>query len=204
MKQRLVGALVLLSGGVVLWSVLFTGPAAYKVDRRTQIPPAPDIAPVPEVAPQMPEGIAPVETPLLPADDGRNEPEPEVADAATPPVQIADKTKPEPESKPEPKPAPVARESQAPAKPALTADSNLPVAWEVQVASFGQKANADKLKDKLQAQGYKAYVKRVSRAKGDIYRVLVGPKVSQADALQDKRAIEKHFDLKTLLVRFER
>lgn len=58
MKQRLVGALVLLSLGVVLWSLLFTGNPMRSVDTSSQIPEAMRIDAEPPQAPTRPSGVS--------------------------------------------------------------------------------------------------------------------------------------------------
>ena len=75
MRQRLVGTLVLLCGGVILWSLLFTGPAEYKLDRSSQIPPQPRIETPQESEPRIPEGIASASAPIV-------EPQPVIAPAS--------------------------------------------------------------------------------------------------------------------------
>lgn len=197
MKQRLVGALVLLSGGVVLWSVLFTGPAAYKVDRDTQIPSAPPLS-VPEpIAPMRPDNIPEVSTaeplpeppvPALTAQAPANPPS-----HSPEPVERTSATKPAKRSEPAEKSSPL-----------LDSESGLANAWVIQVASFSSTANAEKLKERLQAKGYKAYVKAAPTAKGTVLqRVFVGPELKEATALKQKAEIESSFKLKALIHKFE-
>lgn len=197
MKQRLVGAVVLLSGGIVLWSVLFTGPAAYKVDRTSQIPPRPEVEKVPAVQPREPEGVPPVETPAVPQPHKDEAPQEPAKKPAEPqekaPTQVAGNAASDASDEP-----------ASPSRPRLTPETNLPVAWVVQVASFSKRENAETLKEELQAKDYKAYVQKFRGAKGDLYRVMVGPKIDQADAKRDQSEIEKAFGLNTLLVQFER
>ena len=187
MKQRLVGALVLLSGGVVLWSVLFTGPAAYKVDRDTQIPPAPPLAEPDPIAPKRPEHI-----PEVPAEKALPEPPvPDLAESSTPSPKAAEK------------PAPASK-SEEPAAPMLDPGTGVANAWVIQVASFSSSANAEKLKQRLQAKGYKAYVQAAPTASGSVLqRVFVGPELKEDTALQMKADIESSFKLKALIHKFE-
>ena len=193
MKQRLVGALVLVSGGIVLWSVLFTGPAAYKVDRSTQIPPVPKVVEPEPAAPKRPVQVAEVEpeqpmpeppVPAIPATGDSAE-----AEAAPEPES---KSKTEAASRPEPK-APIVDDSTGVAN-----------AWIVQVASFSNEGNANKLKERLQAKGYKAYVKAAPTSSGKVLqRVFVGPELKKAVAEQHKAEIEAAFKLKALLHEFK-
>ncbi|WP_269619103.1 SPOR domain-containing protein [Zhongshania sp. BJYM1] len=211
MRQRLVGALVLLCGGVILWSLLFTGPAAYKLDRDTQIPDAPLVDPVIDSAPQKPEGIASADTllvppqPILPVsdDDGRgagvkaeaaNIPDP--ADSPTKTASVA-------------KTAPVVKKETAvkavpgPVETRKLDDNGLPPAWVVQVGVFGSQANAEGLKKSLQGAGYKAFVDPVQRNSKTLYRVLVGPVISNEKAVSQQAAINRKFNVKSIVNRFE-
>ncbi len=193
MKQRLVGALVLLSGGVVLWSVLFTGPAAYKVDRDTQIPPAPDLAEPDAITPQRPQNI-----PEVPKQQALPEPPvPDLVVAAEPPPQVTEKPAPKEKASVEDKPA----EKSA---PMLDENTGVANAWVVQVASFSSGANAENLKQRLQEKGYKAYVRAAPTASGAVLqRVFVGPELKEAKAQQIKAEIESTFKLKALIHKFE-
>lgn len=207
MRQRLVGTLVLLCGGVILWTALFTGPAEYKLDRDSQLPPAPEITPVIALQPQRPIGVPsanevwvppqknlPVSDRVeKPAAKPRAEKKP-VAVAAVPEKQVA-KPKPKPKPKATPKPKTVE-------KPALD-KKGLPTAWVVQVGSFSKKANANTLKNRLQKAGYKAYVQQGKNTRGVLYRVLVGPLLSKPLALEQQAKINKSFKLKSLVNRFE-
>ena len=60
LRQRVVGAVVLICAGIVIWSVLLTGPVNPSIDTRTQIPPPPAIETRDVPAPQRPE-VPPVE-----------------------------------------------------------------------------------------------------------------------------------------------
>ncbi|WP_372778651.1 SPOR domain-containing protein [Litorivivens sp.] len=191
MKQRLVGALVLVSGGIVLWSVLFTGPAAYKVDRSTQIPPAPKVVEPEPAAPKRPMQVAEVE-PEQPMPEPPVPAIPATGDSAEAEAAPESNSKSETASRPEPK-APIVDDSTGVAN-----------AWIVQVASFSNEGNANKLKERLQAKGYKAYVKAAPTSSGKVLqRVFVGPELKKAVAEQHKAEIEAAFKLKALLHEFK-
>ena len=212
MRQRLVGTLVLLCGGVILWSLLFTGPAEYKLDRSSQIPPQPRIETPRESEPRIPEGIASADAPIV-------EPQPVIAPApeelpsrfngegvkaaATPPerepraVSQPEVTAPKRISKPEPQKTAVApkkeKSSVPPAEPSSEA-RGLPVAWVIQCGSFGQQANAEKLAKRLRDGGYKAYTEPLKRSSGTLYRVLVGPALNRERAESLQAEINRRFD----------
>jgi DedD protein len=194
MRQRLIGALVLLCGGVILWSLLFTGPAALKIDRHSQIPMAPEIVPIITIEPQKPEDIVPADTLLVP-------PQPLPAEiTAAPNPKSASKLDPKPEAvKSAPKAVEVATRPQ---KPGL--DSNgLPAGWVIQVGVFGNSDNANALKKSLQASDYKAFIDQVLRNGKTLHRVLVGPVLSEKQAQSQQAAINKRFQVKSMVNRFE-
>jgi len=215
MKQRLVGALILLSGGVVLWSLLFTGPAAYKVNEATQIPPAPAVSQPEPITPVRPAAIAEVDEPARlpepPVPDLASSASDNTSDKPTVEADAAEKTaakpepvvsqapEPEPKAAVAPKPAPAATEASK-ANANTKASAAMPEAWVIQVASFSNSANAENLRKRLAAKGYDAFVKSVSTPGGkSMQRVFVGPELKKSQAERHKADIEKAFRLKALL-----
>jgi len=74
-------------------------------------------------------------------------------------------------------------------------------AWAVQVGSFQQKSNALKLRDTLRKQKYKVFVEGV-RSKGQLnYRVRLGPYISRAGAEQVRESLQAKQNIKGLVVR---
>lgn len=203
MRQRLIGALVLLCGGVILWPLLFTGPAASKLDRHSQIPAAPQFEPLLEAEPERPEGITPADTELVPP-----QPVPRIDDeVASAPVQSKSRpptvaAPPEPSSAPAAKPAVQQPSSEAPTKPGLD-KHGLPLAWVVQVGVFGNADNAVALNKSLQGAGYKAFTDQIERGGKRLHRVLVGPVLSEDKAVAQQGAINTRFNVKSIVNRFE-
>lgn len=78
----------------------------------------------------------------------------------------------------------------------------MPVAWVVQAASYSEASRADKLRDRLMDEGYKAYTRTVTTDKGRFVRVFVGPKISEADARVLKRELDQLLETQTLVMRF--
>ncbi|MBV1932077.1 MAG: SPOR domain-containing protein [Porticoccaceae bacterium] len=176
MRPRIVGALVLGALAVILLPILLDFGGEYVVDTRTQIPDRPEIIPVEIAEPQAAEGDESVTTAeqMFRFNSSRDEAE------SDPKTQSLVK----------------------PEAPGLS-DEGLPVAWILQVASFGDSDKAASLVNKLLANQYQAY-SRASTTKGKtIHRVYVGPKILKQDMLDEKTAIEKKYKLKTLLLRFE-
>ncbi|MDY0068286.1 MAG: SPOR domain-containing protein [Porticoccaceae bacterium] len=178
-KQRIVGAVVLVALAVIFVPLLFTLEPPRAVDTASQIPPAPDIDPVPVEDPEREEGFAapkPAEEAFLPAD---------------PVVEGTPAT---------PAPAPGAAPAPAEARPALAGD--LVEAWVIQVASFRDRQVADELVAKLLAAGHRAYVRDAVAQGATTYRVFVGPVALKSRADADKIAIDKAFGVNALVLRF--
>jgi DedD protein len=68
LKQRLVGALILVALGVVFWPIIFVEPGDKAVAQQTRIPPRPDVVTTPIEVPDLaglrasPERAVPAET----------------------------------------------------------------------------------------------------------------------------------------------
>jgi len=102
---------------------------------------------------------------------------------------------------------------EKPSKPfstALKSTSKKPVhslpsgaeAWAVQLGSFAEKHNAEKLIKKLQAQGFAAYINSIKTAKGtNITKVMVGPSLHRSEAEQVKVRIQKELNLQGIVVK---
>lgn len=189
-KQRLVGAIVLVSLAVIFLPMIFDKQEDYRSTTvLVEVPPRPQVA-LPEeqvveevtIARKQPVEIAVPET--------RPEPAPQ----------------PTPESVPAAKPAPSAAakaKAEPPARgPAVGIDANnLPVSWSVQVASGGDHKAALKVRDSYREQGYKAYV----RTEKNLHKVQLGPYIKVADAKQACNRIkqQKNNQNACFVLRFE-
>jgi DedD protein len=184
-KERIVGAAVLVALGVWLIPWILDGPDDV----------VPEIAALPEielpavepVAPFGSEDVAPNRpTPDVAADQAERRSEPIAAanDSATPePVA-------EPESSPAQPPEAVAEaESEATAPPVAPLASSVEPpqdrsGWSVQLGAFGERANADQLARRVSTYGFDAYVAEFRSNGATMYRVRVGgfATENQADA----------------------
>ncbi len=204
-KQRMVGALVLVALAVIFLPMLFSREDELR-QVQVEAPQAPAVPALPQVQ------VEPVQVP-----------EPQViADetvVAQPPTAPATPIAPAPEvaAKPAvvaPAPAPVSKPATAPAvatapaaKPAVQApastnkvDGNgLPVSWSVQLASLSSRANAENLQKTLRSQGYNAYI----RSSDGMNRVFVGPLIERAEAERLRDVINRQQKLKGFVVRFQ-
>lgn len=190
LKQRLVGALILVALGVVFWPIIFVEPGAPGNNPQTPIPAAPAIDNSPLASPEPSGWRASTE----PYDDEALGLEQQVD---------AERETPEPEDdvgEPVVAPPPVAR-TAAPVAPALD-DKGVPIAWSIQVATVSSAAKAGELRDSLLAMQEKAYIRKVERGDKDLYRVYVGPRFERAQLERAQAGIDKHFGVKSLIVRY--
>lgn len=210
MKQRMVGALVLVALAVIFLPMLFTREDEMR-QVRVEAPQAPAMPSLPEV---QVEPVA-VPEPQVLAEETQQPPvvvDESTAPASTPSQPItpspqtqtqtqAQAAKP-PAPKVEPKPAATPAPAVAAAKPAAPSKidvNGLPVSWSIQLASLSNRAGAESLQQTLRSQGYNAYI----RSAGGMNRVYVGPLIERAEAERVRDAINRKHSLKGFVVRFQ-
>lgn len=182
LKQRMVGALVLVALAVIFLPMLLSR----EDEMRRVVVDAPD----------MPQAPATAEIIVQPAEVV----EPEVLPQEPIPVEVQEQPKPVVEpSKPEPsKPASVA--TTAPAKPDARLDANsLPISWSVQLASLSSRSGAETLQKTLRSQGYNAYIRTFE----GMNRVFVGPLIERAEAERLRDQLNRQHKLSGFVVRFQ-
>ena len=203
LKQRLVGALILVALGVVFWPIIFVEPGQQEEESLARIPPRPDVSTLPIEPPDM-AGLRPSGE-LVRTD----QPAPELDSAPddSPDAQTAGKSEPAetvkpPESAPAVATKPETRpRSEPPVKPQLDAEG-IPVTWILRVASVSSAEKSDALRKELLAMGHKAYVKKVKSGGQTLYRVYIGPKVEKA-RLEDVRSeIDARFGVESMISRY--
>ncbi|MBI6941124.1 SPOR domain-containing protein [Pseudomonas putida] len=208
MKQRMVGALVLVALAVIF--LLFTREDEMR-QVRVEAPQAPAMPSLPEVK------VDPVVVPEpQPLPEEPQQPPVVVNESSAPVATPSQPISPSPQTQAQPRqqapvatpaPAPKAetRASATPA-PAATAsapskiDTNgLPVSWSIQLASLSNRAGAESLQKTLRSQGYNAYI----RSAGGMNRVYVGPLIERAEAERLRDTINRQQNLKGFVVRFQ-
>lgn len=225
LKQRIIGALVLVSLAVIFVPMLFDEPHSERTSTTIKIPEEP---PFPEV--ETPEnGMAPAPSYEI------NENAPEVPTSASsagessPDYQIL-------EENPDSVPAPVTTEPAAPAETAEPGQSeptanqptaataadtveqpaepsepesaeyqrSLEGAWVVQLGSFGNEENARRLRDKVREKGYGSHLQEVVRGDTTLTRVFSGPFATKSEAESAKRALDDAFGVNSLVTSGEK
>lgn len=223
LKQRLIGALILVALGVVFWPIIFVQPDT-ATGSPVQMPPRPEVDTTPVAAPDR-AGLrgSPQLDALIPDSEpgDSNDPvvtgteslavqDPQTADAnalvansptngAVAPGGKAVVAPGASTSGTTDKPTPT--RTQAPAEQKLDAQG-VPIAWILQVASVSSQDKANQLRDRLQAMGHKAYVKQVQVNDRQLQRVYIGPKFERARLESLQREIDAEFRVKSMIKRY--
>lgn len=197
LKHRLIGAAVLAAVAVLLLPSFFKEKKDYQVNTKSQIPARPNLVAEEFKPPQPVPNIEPApapETMFVPHDSAPVEVAPEQPIAAVPVASSAS-------SVASSRKAALAQASSVPAMPLN--QQGLPDAWVVQVGSFTTKEAANKLRDDLQADGQKAYVRTTTNGGSAISRVYIGPKLDKSQALALKEQMDKRLKVKSMVMRFQ-
>ncbi|MBG6124003.1 DedD protein [Pseudomonas sp. M5] len=208
MKQRMVGALVLVALAVIFLPMLFTredemrqvrveAPQAPAMPSLPEVKVEPVAVPEPQPLPQEPqqapvvvnESSAPVATPSQPIT-----PSPQTQAQVQPKPQA-----PAPASKAQVQPAATPAPAASATAPSKIDVNGLPVSWSIQLASLSNRAGAENLQKTLRSQGYNAYI----RSAGGMNRVYVGPLIERAEAERLRDAINRQQKLKGFVIRFQ-
>jgi len=215
-KQRIVGALVLVALAVIFLPSLLDREGVRYINVTSQIPKAPDIQPISIAEPAPVADVTPappVNEVFQPAFKESSAPAPDPdAPLATEEVEAPEKAV---EALEKPESAPAEAEQLASAeKEAASAEKvpapdtkldaqGLPEGWVVQVAAYGKAESAERMRNKLLDAGFRAYTREVETAKGHFVRVFVGPKLERADAESEKRRLDKLLKTQTLVLRYK-
>lgn len=215
LKQRLIGASILIALAVIFLPMFFDAPQDERGGREMSIdlpepptdraqvrrmpldpdqarrPPPESLAeptsPVPEAAESMP-----VQDTEVAEIEAPLEPQEEEAPGQAASEEIAE-VRPAPEAiaeqasdpSPEPAPAPAASEAESSAE---VADAE---GWLVQVASFGAESTAAEIVERLTSLGHRAGAETLVRGDMTLHRVVTGPYPSREDAERARGQIER-------------
>ena len=185
LKQRLVGAIVLVALGVIFIPMLLEGPDQTLVPEMEALPEPIDqqlskpldAFPAPDAIPAEPEEYVVLTDP---------EPEPEPASETgpdEPPVPVPPVSQPETLSPP---PAPAEKPLKAGALGS----------WVVQAGSFSSEQNALRLRDTLREAGFVTQVEKARVGGKSHYRVRVGPFLERAEAENSRQQLLDTFSIK--------
>lgn len=198
MRQRVVGSLVLGCLAIILIPVLLDGEGVVAPPLASSFPPAPVFATDPVPLPLRPTvvdsadgaGLAPADgTIALPAVAPLAAPvanqEIDALEAAVAAVMARDQEA-------------VPTSDNTPQREA----NGLPRSYVVRLGSFGDKANADGLLQKLLAANHKAYSRQVQTTNGTLQVVYVGPVLTSAEAGSLLATLAQDFQLQGVVETF--
>lgn len=182
LKQRIVGAIVLVALGVIFIPMVLQRDDAVNISD-SNIPEIPKE--LKKIAkrelPEITAPPAPPEATRQPVDEHTPDSKAQTDNKVPPPEQ---KAAPETKSTPDTK-----QQAKQPTR-----------AWVVQVASFSERKKALALRDRLRKAGYTAFVESLSTKNSVLYRVRVGPVVKRSEAEELQKKIISKFRLKDALV----
>lgn len=194
LKQRMVGALVLVALAVIFLPMLLSREDEMRrvVVEAPAMPQAPTAA---EIVVEPAEVVEPEQLPQEPVPV--EEVEPQIVEVPEQPMQapvpVAQPSSPEP-----------AKTEQVVATAPVTSEgrldaNSLPISWSVQLASLSSRGGAENLQKTLRSQGYNAYI----RTFDGMNRVFVGPLIERAEAERLRDQLNRQHKLSGFVVRFQ-
>jgi DedD protein len=212
LKQRLVGALILVALALIFWPIVFVEPEEKPIAQSRSIPEPPFVS---TEAIDAPDDAGLRASPELAEYDDSQE----VVDAGAQGDAGADYVVEESDmdagpavsasTAAVPPAVPAAGEATAAAvvrsespQPLVTDSDGVPVAWTLQVATVSSAEKADALRRRLLEKGEKAYVTTISSGGKQLYRVSVGPKFERQELERIQASINAEFGVTTMLVRY--
>lgn len=219
LKQRLVGAFVILSLAVIFLPMLFDKPHREENAAVELVPPKPRVEtvviakPKPLSAQQVvsdpaPSGEMNIDSAAVGDNSGQGNYKEAQTDAEKPrlvpvtvPVNTAVANLSDGNTEPVTK-TDSAKSLKSTSNPSSKSSpkvySNV---WMVQLGTFSKSENAYKLRDKLRASGVDGHTKPIDSGKA--IRVFAGPFVTKKEALRIKRKVDAEFKIESLVVFFE-
>lgn len=209
LKQRLIGAAVLVSLAVLVVPVLLDG--GYRETSR----PRRDMAPMPpdqfeQVVPELPAEVQrELDAGLAAGTDELAEIAAQAAaqpgEAPIPPAAIVSGPAGE-EAMPPPSPAAPPPAPEAPAAAAAPAPAPAPLSataeqWTVQLGSFASRDNAEGLLRRMAADGVKGFILPLEEGGKTSFRVRAGPVAGRAAAERLRKQLEDSQSIRGMLVR---
>ena len=231
LKQRIIGALVLISLAVIFVPMMFDEPHDERAVRSLDIPeepPFPEVN-VPEQDDSMSgvpeyrvEEVEPAPTPEVvedpamgtqpgtPSQDPGSAPADEVPlvgddETADPVAPTSGETSPQAPGNEQAVTAEPSTRESAPSEPDADGggdfERTLAGAWVLQLGSFGNEDNARRLRDSVRERGYGAHLQEVVRGDQRLVRVFSGPFAEKAEAEKAKQVLDKAFGVKALVTK---
>jgi len=177
LKERLVGAAVLVALGVWLIPWVLNGP-----ERSAQ-------SGVDALELPAPSESAPLRSQTITLDNDREPPTPAVGHSASEDPAVVSAAAQEVDSPPSPPPTVTAAPNPSPPDVAVATDD---AGWYVQIGSYADEENARRQADRVSTYGYEALVSSYTSSGRLMRRVRVGPQDSRAQAETVVSALSAH------------
>ena len=173
LKERIIGAAVLVLVVVLLVPVFLDGtPGGDEiVSERVPLPGQAEQKSQTVVLDRDRKDPVPAATGSAPAQKQEQEPPPKLVVKQAEPETV----KPDPDPEPEAEPAKPAADESA-------ANASSTGMWAVQLGSFGDQENAERLAADLRKQGFAAFLSQLSTSSGQLHRVRIGPQKDRESA----------------------
>lgn len=209
LRQRLVGALVLLALAVVFWPIIFVDTEREEAVTMLPMPERPviDTSPLP-----VPDNRSDAVSASLPAapDIRAEQADADARTALAATVEASADATGDTDAGTDPDPAllPEARSLDPPAprpaapEAALVDEAGLGVAWVLQVATVSSATRAAELVARLQGRGYSAFVRETQQNDRQLFRVQIGPNVEQAKLESVKAAVDPWLGVDAKILRY--
>ncbi len=214
LKQRLVGAFVILSLAIIFLPMIFDKPHNDGRSLLVPVPPKPEYKTIEIATPVQPEfkvleldsksnKVVEGENTLVASSSPKSVKEPKPVTAEPKKVKpkiIAKKTG---SLKQENK---AAKQVNKRPKASQAKVSHLPVfknIWMVQLGTFSNSKNAYRLRDKLRGDGFDAHTKEVKLGGKKAIRVFTGPFVKKREAAKTKMKLDQKYKVESQLIFFD-
>jgi DedD protein len=197
LKQRLVGAFVILSLAVIFLPMIFDNPHEVKKVTIKEVPPKPSFQNIVIEKPKRPTfkvvDLDSSDNKVKKIDQIANKKDNIQVKAGS--VEVK-KTKEVPLK-------PIAAKKPSQTTPAV---SHLPIfknIWMVQLGTFSRTKNAYELRDRLRKDGFDGHAKDITIKGKKAVRVFSGPFVNRKEAEKIKKKLDKRYRVKSLIIYFD-
>ena len=195
-KRRVVGTIVLLALALIILPQLFDGEGSYQPQFESRIPERPIITLLPQPVQSRPVMAGDTPIPSVATTGEPSETRPRV-------IEFPQTEQTSSSGVSNTAPAASADAIRSEARPTLNS-AGLPEGWVVQLGTFGDLANANKLLRDLLADEYKAFERRSQRGGAEMSTILVGPVIDRTEADRLLVELAAKLNLKPLVKRYER
>jgi DedD protein len=184
LKQRLVGALVIIALGIVFWPVVFVDAERQAMDRTSQVPPMPAMK---HSRIETPQRLSTVEPVSAAAEITLHDAPPVTGNAETVAPEAV---------------GPDAADAEAGTSGPALDETGIPVAWVLQVVSVSKREKAETLTQELIDAGYKAYNRPLKRGQDTLYRIYVGPVFDLDQLRKTKQQVDSRLQVDAIIARY--